>query len=218
MSSSKSKRSLKKISVAKLAVDVLIVAGIVTSCSVIVDDISEAIRMTRIEDAREQIEAGASVQTATVPEYDFKCMKPVEYAVPVGDTSFKSYMDWRCITNTDSDQYHLQEKCWTDDNGLRRYNDYYVIAVGSYYSTHIGEKFTISLDNGNEFTAVVGDFKADKHTDSLHRYTLTSAGSKNVIEFVVDTKSLPDMARKMGDISYVNGFDGNIDRIEGTIE
>ena len=210
--------SKKRISAAKLTVDIILIAGIAVCGAIVVDDISEAIRIARIEAAREQIEAGASVQTATVPEYNFRCAKPVEYAVPVGDTSFKSYMDWRAITDKYSDQYRLQEKCWTDDNGLRRYNDYYVIAVGSYYSTHIGEKFTISLDNGNEFTAVVGDFKADEHTDSLHRYTLTSAGSKNVVEFVVDTKSLPDMARKMGDISYVSGFDGNIDRIEGTIE
>ena len=137
-------------------------------------------------------------------------------SVPEGDTSFKSYMDYRCITDRNSPQYKLQGECWTDKNGLRRFGDDYVIAVGSYYAESVGERLEITLDNGEEFTAVVGDFKADAHTDGTHRYYPMSDGNKNVIEFIVDTGSLDKKAKKMGDISYIEGFEGNIESVTKT--
>lgn len=134
--------------------------------------------------------------------------------VPYGDTSFKSYMDYRCITNRRSPQYRLQNECWTDADGLRRCGDDYVIAVGSYYADHIGDRLEITLESGDEFTAVVGDFKADAHTDSTNRYYPMSGGRKNVIEFIVDADSLDRTARRMGDISYIDGFSGDIADVE----
>ena len=139
--------------------------------------------------------------------------EPAGFAVPGGNTAFKTYMDYRAITNTQSPQYKLQDSCWTDENGLRRYGDDYVIAVGSYFADHVGERLEITLDSGEEFTAIVGDFKADSHTDNTHRYTAMSNGGKNVIEFVVDTKQLPRKARQMGDISYIEGFAGDVSEI-----
>jgi hypothetical protein len=137
-------------------------------------------------------------------------------SVPDGDTSFKSYMDYKCITDRNSPQYKLQGECWTDKNGLRRFGDDYVIAVGSYYAESVGERLEITLDSGDKFTAVVGDFKADSHTDSTHRYYPMSNGDKNVIEFIVDTGSLDKKAKRMGDISYVDGFEGNIESVTKT--
>lgn len=142
-----------------------------------------------------------------------KVEKP-EFEIPSGDTAFKSYMSYRAITNTRSAQYKLQQRCWTDDEGLRRLGDDYVIALGTYYADYIGERFKITLDTGESFTAVVGDFKANKHTDSKHQYYDSGNGRKNVVEFVVDTKELNRKARKMGDISYIEGFEGNIKSIE----
>lgn len=161
---------------------------------------------------KEDIKCGAmaEAQTGTI-KVDKAPAK--EYAVPYGDTSFKSYMDYRAITNHESAQWILQKKCTTDKHGLRRYGDDYVIAVGSYYSKHIGERITVTLDTGESFTAVVGDLKADKHTDSSNRYTLIGDGRKNVIEFVVDSKCLDRKAKLMGDISYIEGFDGNVTKI-----
>jgi hypothetical protein len=137
-----------------------------------------------------------------------------EFEIPSGDTAFKSYMSYRAITNTRSAQYKLQQQCWTDDEGLRRYQDDYVIALGTYYADHIGERFKITLDTGESFTAVVGDFKANRHTDSKNQYYDTGNGRKNIVEFVVDTKELNPKARRMGDISYISGFEGNIKSIE----
>lgn len=139
--------------------------------------------------------------------------KQKTFEVPDGDTSFKSYMDYRAITNIRSDQFKLQQECVTDSHGLRRYGEDYVIAVGSYYSKNIGDRLTIMLDNGDSFTAVVGDFKADDCTDTYHRYYAMSDGRKNVIEFIVDTDALDNKARRMGDISYIDGFSGNVIKI-----
>lgn len=160
----------------------------------------------------EQIEAHEVAKIKTT-EKVVKVEKP-EFDVPCGDTSFKSYMSYRAITNTRSAQYKLQQRCWTDDEGLRRLGDDYVIALGTYYADYIGERFKITLDTGESFTAVVGDFKANKHTDSKHQYYDSGNGRKNVVEFVVDTKELNRKARKMGDISYIEGFEGNIKSIE----
>ena len=43
-----------------------------------------------------------------------------EMYTPTGDTSFKSYMGYTKITNTNSAQYKLQGECYTDAYGLRR--------------------------------------------------------------------------------------------------
>lgn len=141
--------------------------------------------------------------------------KLVSYSVPDGDTSFKTYMSYQAITNTESAQYQLQQKAKTDDNGLRQVGDYYVIALGSYYSTTIGDKFVIELEDGTRIKAIVGDFKNDKHTDSTNRYTNVYDNngnfiSHNVIEFIIDMSTLDKTAKSWGDISAIDGFDGNI--------
>ena len=126
-----------------------------------------------------------------------------------------------CIGNSIAKQYKLQGDCWTDSDGLRRCGDDYVIAVGSYYADCIGDRLEITLENGDEFTAIVGDFKADCHTDSTHRYYPMSGGRKNVVEFIVDTESLDRTARQMGDISYIDGFSGDIagvEKIDGEVD
>lgn len=177
--------------------------------------IGSAVMMAENEkNTGEDTGAGAPVVTATVQEHNFDGSNAPEYAVPSGNTSFKSYMDYRAITNKNSAQWDLQTKCWTDKDGLRRKGDYYVVALGSYYADHIGDRFIITLDTGVEIPVIVGDLKADKHTDATNRYTLTEDGRKNILEFVVDTQQLPEMARKMGDISYVSGFRGNVRSIE----
>lgn len=129
-------------------------------------------------------------------------------------TDFKSYMDYRCITNTNSSQYKLQKYAWTDENGLRRYDDYYLVALGSYYSSTVGDCFKITLDTGETFDVMVGDCKADCDTDSTHMYHPMRDGSGNVIEFIVDTKELPKEVRRMGTVSAIDIFEGNVESIE----
>lgn len=196
----------------KIVLFTFLLTNAVISCNAIADNIKQD-----IADARAESISAKAGEVVAVAETKTPSKKVIEYAVPLGDTSFKSYMSYKAITNTDSKQYKLQKSCWTDKKGLRRYNNDYVIALGSYYADYIGQRFTITLDSGKTFTAVVGDFKANKHTDESNKYTPMEDGKKNVIEFIVDTDELDKTARKMGDISYA-GFKGNVESIERTVE
>lgn len=205
------KKSVKKYG-ARITLFIFLVADAVVSGYAISDNIKQD-----IADARAESISAKAGEVVAVVETKTPSKKVIEYAVPLGDTSFKSYMSWKAITNTDSKQYKLQKSCWTDKKGLRRHNNDYVIALGSYYADYIGQRFTITLDTGKTFTAVVGDFKANKHTDESNKYTPMEDGGKNVIEFIVDTDELDKTARKMGDISYA-GFKGNVESIKRTVE
>lgn len=141
--------------------------------------------------------------------------------VPNCDTSFKAYMDYRSITDTTTDQYRLQQCAATDGLGLRRYGDYYLAAMGTYYSDSVGDTFRITLDNGNSFNIMIGDIKQDIHTDSKNMYTPVydrsgSFYSANVIEFIVDTDSLSRYVRLLGTVSGYDYFDGSIKKVEKT--
>ena len=130
--------------------------------------------------------------------------------VPENNT-IKSYMDYRCITLKSSNQYKLQESlAYTDEIGLRMVNGRYCIALGSYYTTTVGQHVDIELENGAIIKGILADLKDDKHTDEKHQ--INPNGS--VIEFVVDTDTLDTLARKMGDISYVNDWNSKVVNIK----
>lgn len=127
-------------------------------------------------------------------------------------TSQKTYMDYRTITSPSSKQYALQQDAWTDEYGFRRYEDYYMIALGTFYTgDSCGKVFRITLDTGVSFMAITGDIKADIHTDAMNQHR-----NGNVVEFIVDTDALSDTCKQMGDMSYANEcmFSGNIESIE----
>ena len=117
----------------------------------------------------------------------FTSETPIDYIdcdVP-SNNSIKSYMDYKFITSKSSDQYKLQKSlAYTGDNGLRMVNGRYCIAVGSYYTTKIGQYLDIELENGEVIKAILADCKADIHTDATNR--MNPNGS--VIEFVVETE------------------------------
>lgn len=142
-----------------------------------------------------------------------------EMAIPDYDTSFKSYMSYKCITNKSSNQYKLQQKAYTDDMGLRKVDDYYLVAMGTYYSDTIGDKFRITLEDDKVFDVMIGDIKADIHTDKNNMYSpvYNSNGkfiSANVIEFIVDTKKIDKSVRRLGSVNAYDDFKGNITKIE----
>ena len=133
------------------------------------------------------------------------------------DFSFHSYMDYRKITHTNSKQYELQQKCWTDELGLRRCGTDYVVALGTYFSDNVGDRFKIYLDNGNSFYATVGDIKADSVTDELNAYVPMDNATGNMVEFIIDDKAANTNMLMLGTVSYHDFFNGsviNIERIE----
>lgn len=134
-------------------------------------------------------------------------------------------MDYRTITDINSEQWELQQEAYTDTNGLRKIDDYYCVALGTYYSQECGKKFKISLDSGIFFKVIVADIKDPTHTDELNMYTpLEEKGESifnsnnfqmvNVIEFIVDKNVLPrEISKITGDVSNL-GLRGNITKIE----
>ena len=134
----------------------------------------------------------------------------VDRNVPINNT-IKSYMDYRCITLTTSKQYKLQNSiAYTGDYGIRMVNGRYCVALGSYYTTTIGQYIDVELENGNVIKAILADCKADKDTNSTNK--MHPDGS--VVEFVVDTRVLNSTAREMGDLSYVNGWNSKVVNIK----
>ncbi|MGN1089125.1 MAG: hypothetical protein ACI4Q6_01885 [Huintestinicola sp.] len=141
------------------------------------------------------------------------CAQNRSLPLPDVDTDFKTYMDYRTITDTSSLQYALQEKAYTDSQGIRRIGDDVCVALGTGYTEGCGERFEITLDSGKEFTVIVGDIKADCHTDSTNRYVELWEGQGDVLEFIVDTKKLDRKVRLMGSVGEYDSYKGNISSI-----
>ena len=154
-----------------------------------------------IESSQIQTTESDTVETPT--DYD-NCNVP-------SNNSIKSYMDYRFITSTNSKQYKLQHSlAYTGNHGIRMVGERYCVAVGSYYTTTIGQHIDVELENGNIIQGIVADCKDDAHTDSTNR--INPNGS--VVEFVVDTEMLDDTAKIMGDISYVNDWNSKVVNIK----
>ena len=142
--------------------------------------------------------------------------------VPDINSTFKAYMDYRKITNTTSPQYKLISLYgYADEYGFMRTEkdaeidggqDYYMIALGSYYGTEIGTKYRITTDTGNTFYGILADCKADIHTNSTNQYTVAS--TPNVVEFLVDTTTLMHEVRYHGTANRHTPLGGEIIKIE----
>lgn len=134
------------------------------------------------------------------------------------DGSFKTYLPYTAITDRSSEQWKLQQKCKTDKYGFRVFGEYKCVAVGTYYSNKIGDKFIITLDTGIKIKCIVADIKMDIHTDRNHQFV--NLPNKNIIEFLVSKRKLDKLSKTMGDISYANDgmYMGSIVRIEQIIE
>lgn len=141
----------------------------------------------------------------------------LEMSVPAGiNTSFKAYMDYRTITSRGSTQYKMQQQAYTE-NGFRKLDGRYMVAMGSYYG-YCGDKFNITFDTGTTIPVIIGDSKADRHTDSLHMYKPMKHGYGNVVEFIIDSRTIDPIAKKMGDVSHVSAeLQGNVVKIEKLI-
>ena len=106
-------------------------------------------------------------------------------------STFKSYMDFRAITDTSSKQYTLQTKAYTS-NGYRMVDDRVMIAIANF---KVGTKLDIELSSGEKIKTIVGDVKAN--TACQHPDT-------SMIEFIVDTKTMDSKVKYMGNFNIVH--------------
>ena len=132
----------------------------------------------------------------------------IKFSLPE-NSGFKSFMDYRAITSTGSDQYKLQTLyAETGSNGIRMVNGRYCVAVGSHFTSDIGQYFDLILANGTVIPCVLSDQKADVHTDSGN---IVTEHNGCVSEFVVDTGYLNSAVKQRGNISYAKeGWDSPV--------
>ena len=121
-----------------------------------------------------------------------------EYRVP-SNRGFKSYMSYRAITSKSSLQYKLQSIAYTGEFGIRQINGRFCVAIGTFSNATVGTYIDLILENETVIPCVVGDFKADIHTDSTNKVT---SHNGCVSEFLIDKTVLHSTAKKIGDISY----------------
>ena len=133
----------------------------------------------------------------------------------VVDTSgfgiFKSWTNYR-VLNRNSKQWQIQKQAYTDENGLRKIDEYYLCAIGTGWGIKLGEKAVIHLSNGNSFSIIMCDVKDDRHTDSTtHTYTKRNGC---VVEFYVEESKLLRSVRIHGTVSKIDFFNASVVNIE----
>ena len=173
----------------------------------------------QIETVNDEIETTTEtttekVETTTEPTTTVKVEDTTKTYTKTNFGIFKSYTDYKCLSKS-TKQWQLQEKAYTDENGLRKIGDAYLVALGSYYGTTLGTEYTVTLSNGSVFKIILCDCKDDRHTNKTHQYT-TASGC--VLEFYVETEKMPKQVRQLGSISAIEEFKGNVVSIEKTAE
>lgn len=130
-------------------------------------------------------------------------------ALPKGSTgAFKSYEKITSITNMDSMQYKLKQFYRTDELGFCRFNDYYVVAIGQFYSQRIGECFRVAFEE-RSICVMVGDIK--RIEDTVDGMYCKENGS--IIEFIINPEVMSDHILNIGDVSSL-GMQGKVVSIE----
>ena len=141
--------------------------------------------------------------------------------VPNINSSFKTWMDYNKVSDIKSPQYRFIDTYgWVDAEGFMRASgepdlgikqDYYMIALGSYYGTTIGTKYRITLDTGRVFYGVLSECKADVHTNSTNQYVVHN---KNIVEFIVDTTKLNWLVKQRGSANVYMPLNGSVAKVE----
>ena len=120
------------------------------------------------------------------------------YYAPSGYNSTRmSYMDYRTITDTESEQYLLQNWYGSTDpaTGIRLVGGRYCIALGQEITSRKGEFVDVVLENGLHLQCVLADCKRYCDTDGGNGYVGADGG---MVEFVVDEDYLPEDVILMG--------------------
>lgn len=150
-----------------------------------------------------------SVSTGKLQNIKKKKQKFKKMEVPKHN-NFKSYMGYQSITCKSSKQYKLQQKAKTGKYGIRTVKGRYLIAMGTYYTKNVGDKFDIKLSDGTMLKCMIGDIKSDRHTDTK-RQKQKYDGS--IIEFISDPAKMPANVKRAGSYSACKKFSGSIKEI-----
>lgn len=97
-----------------------------------------------------------------------------------------TYMAYTAVTATSSPQYKLLNASYAytdEETGIRMVDGRYCIALGSGYTSLIGEKVNLVMKDGSVIKCILGDQKADEHTDFTNRFQKYDG---SVAEIIVD--------------------------------
>lgn len=110
----------------------------------------------------------------------------------------KTWMPYTAISHTRSPQYKLQQIAYTGTYGIRMYDGRYCIAVGTAVTSDVGVYIDVVLENGTVIPCIVGDIKADIHTNAENIFT---THSNCCSEFIVDMNYLDPYVKLTGNVS-----------------
>ena len=127
-----------------------------------------------------------------------------EVASYPGTKTYESYT----VFGKSTPQQKLQNVATTDEQGFRRLNNRYMVALGSRFTSNIGQYFDIVLANGTVIPCMLSDQKSDEHTDPTHTWTIAN-GSYCCSEFCVDTAKIKASGVD-GDVSRLNGWNSRV--------
>lgn len=157
------------------------------------------------------------IETLSLNTYQGQWEIGQEIELPDLPTNVKFYTDYRSYGIPGTPHNRIQKLSYTDDLGCRRYNDDYCVALGSYYSSNIGDRFEVTLESGNVFTVILSDSKADCHTDGSNRYTpctnYDGEACASVLEFIIDSNVASKKMCSYGSLDYYDLFKGNISQM-----
>lgn len=140
-----------------------------------------------------------------------------ELPLPTLPTHIKTYTDYRYYNLRYTPHYRMQQSAYTDSDGLRRFNQDYIVALGAFYSTDIGDRFKVTLENGSEFTIILGDGKDPADCDPHNMYApcidYDGTNCANVLEFIIDSDVMAEDVYAYGSIDCINAFSGNIKKM-----
>lgn len=178
------------------------VVWIIISFLALTSFVASAYSFARYNESHADLDVYKEITIEELPDINDVTIEDIGYVIYDAPytSGFKSYMDYRAITSINSLQYILQnDYAYTGNYGIRMVNNRYCIAVGSHFTTNVGQYIDLVLENGTVIQCILADQKADVHTDEDNIVTMHNGCMS---EFVVDTDSLDYMAKICGDISY----------------
>jgi hypothetical protein len=163
----------------------------------------------KVESATEEVDES---QKEEAPNAEVNA-RGMSFGLTFGEESrVKPYMDFRCVTSPESEQWKLlhSENCVSVGNGLMSVDGYYCVAMGQNFGS-IGDRFIAVLekDNGERYEVglIMADAKQMCHTRDCEGWVGVNG---HVFEMVVDTELLHPTAKVMGDCNYVPELEGRV--------
>lgn len=169
----------------------------VEACSPQTDSESFKNNDDEIREILEEISSASSEESSESEDSEVAVEGEIFYAPSGYQSTRMSYMDYRTITDTSSEQYMLQSWYGSTDptTGIRLVGGRYCIALGQEITSEKGQFVDVVLENGLRLHCVLADCKRYCDTVGESGYVGADGG---MVEFVVDEDYLPEDVILMG--------------------